>query len=156
MPGEKIKVLTGKIGLDEHHRGIVWVSEVLRDAGMEVVYLGTNQSVASMVQTAIQEDVDVVGISFHCGGHLEATRRLVAQLKKRGMSHILVLVGGTIPSPDIPKLKRIGAGGVFVAGATSKDIVGHVVGNLHRRRRVPEEGKHPAHTALPGDGVPGR
>lgn len=120
----KLKVVTGKIGLDDHYRGILSVNKALTDAGMEVVYLGTGQRVESMVEAALQEDADAVGLSFLCGGHLQIMQRFMNRMKERGLDSVLVVVGGVIPDQDIPKLiNDIGVSHVFLPGTPLKDIV---------------------------------
>jgi methylmalonyl-CoA mutase C-terminal domain/subunit len=120
----KLKVITGKIGLDDHYRGILSVNKALTDAGMEVVYLGTGQRVDSTVEAVLQEDADAVGLSFLCGGHLQIMRRFMNRMKERGLDNVLVVVGGVIPDQDIPKLiNDIGVSHVFLPGTPLKDIV---------------------------------
>jgi methylmalonyl-CoA mutase C-terminal domain/subunit len=119
----KTKVITAKIGLDDHYRGIIAVTEALRDAGMEVVYLGTGQRIDGVIAAAIQEDAHVIGLSFLCGGQVEIMRRFMNRLKEQGLDHILVIVGGVIPDYDIPKLKELGVAEVFLPGQPLKDIV---------------------------------
>ncbi len=123
---EKIKVITGKIGLDDHFRGIEVVTKALRDAGMEVVYLGIAQRIERMVAAAVQEDADVIGLSFLCGGHVQVMQKLMNQLQEQGMGHVLVVVGGVIPDEDIPTLKELGVGEVFLPGAKTDDIKNYI------------------------------
>ncbi|MEW6616539.1 MAG: cobalamin-dependent protein [Thermodesulfobacteriota bacterium] len=123
----KLKVVTGKIGLDDHYRGILSVNKALTDAGMEVVYLGTGQRVDSMVEAALQEDADAVGLSFLCGGHLQIMQKFMNRMRERGLDSVLVLIGGVIPDQDIPKLiNDIGVSRVFLPGTPLKDIVDFV------------------------------
>ena len=120
----KLKVVTGKIGLDDHYRGILSVNKALTDAGMEVVYLGTGQRVESMVEAALQEDADAVGLSFLCGGHLQIMQRFMNRMKERGLDNVLVVIGGVIPDQDISKLiNDIGVSHVFLPGTPLKNIV---------------------------------
>lgn len=128
--GKNIKVITGKIGLDDHYRGIIAVSEALRDAGMEVVYLGTGQRIDGVIRAIVQEDADVVGLSFLCGGHVEIMRRFMGQMQERGLDRVLTVVGGTIPDYDIPSLKELGVAEIFLPGAPLKDIVDYVSQNV--------------------------
>jgi methylmalonyl-CoA mutase C-terminal domain/subunit len=130
MTGKKIKVITGKIGLDDHYRGIISVTETLRNAGMEVVYMGAGQRFDSMVKATIQEDADVIGLSFLCGGHVEIMRRFMSMLKDNNLDHVLVIVGGVIPDQDIPKLKDLGVAEVFLPGSPLKDIADYVSSNV--------------------------
>ena len=132
MVSKKIKVITGKIGLDDHYRGIIAVTEALRDAGMEVVYLGTGQRVDGVINTAIQEDADIIGLSFLCGGHVEIMRRFMRTLRERGFNQVMVIVGGIIPEDDIPRLKEIGVAEVFLPGTPLKEVVESVNRELER------------------------
>jgi methylmalonyl-CoA mutase C-terminal domain/subunit len=118
----RIKVLTAKIGADDHYRGITAVTQTLRDAGMEVVFLGSGQRIDSVVATAAQEDAEVIGLSFLCGGHLPLIRRFMSALQEQGLGRVHVVVGGTIPPQDIPKLKDMGVSGVFLPGAELNEI----------------------------------
>ena len=110
----KVKVVTGKIGLDDHYRGILSVNKALTDAGMEVVYLGTGQRVDNMVEAVLQEDADVVGLSFLCGGHLQIMQRFINRMRGRGLDSVMIVIGGVIPDQDLPKLKEIGVSEVFL------------------------------------------
>jgi methylmalonyl-CoA mutase C-terminal domain/subunit len=120
MTAEKIRrplrVLVAKPGLDGHDRGAKVVAHALRDAGMEVIYTGLHQSVESIVQAAMQEDVDVIGLSIMSGAHLPICKKLVGHLKEKNLQDKLVVVGGVIPKKDIPTLKELGAAGVFPGG----------------------------------------
>jgi methylmalonyl-CoA mutase C-terminal domain/subunit len=127
MKSKKIRVLTAKISLDDHYRGIISITQALRDAGMEVIYLGTGQRVSEVVAAAMQEDVDVIGLSFLCGGHVETMRRFMKQMKRQGLESVLVIVGGIIPDRDIPKLKKMGVAEVFPPGTKLEDIVNFVL-----------------------------
>jgi len=109
-------VLVAKPGLDGHERGAHVVAYGLRDAGFEVIYTGLRQTAEQIVNTAIQEDVNVVGLSILSGAHLSLTQKVMDGLRERGADDILVVVGGIIPDEDIPRLKEIGVGGVFTAG----------------------------------------
>jgi methylmalonyl-CoA mutase C-terminal domain/subunit len=130
----KKKVVTGKIGLDDHFRGILSINKALTDAGMEVVYLGAGQRVDTFVEAVLQEDADVVGLSFLCGGHVQIMQRFMNKMKERGLDSVLVVIGGVIPSRDIIKLKDIGVSEVFLPGAPLRDIVEFI------RARVIEPG----------------
>lgn len=125
MDQRRLKVVTAKIGLDDHYRGIVSVSEALRDAGMEVVYLGTGQRVDGVVASVVQEDADAVGLSFLCGGHLQVTRRLLDQMRARGLGDVALVVGGVIPDEDVAALKDMGVREVFLPGTPLETIVQH-------------------------------
>ena len=126
-----IRVLIGKVGLDGHERGARVLCLMLRDEGMEVIYTGIRQTVESIVQVAIQEDVDVVGLSSLAGAH-DLSVEIVNQLKEKGRDDILVMVGGIIPDEDIPLLKEGGVSAVFGPGASVKDIVRHIQENARK------------------------
>ena len=124
MAGEKkIRVLVAKPDLDGHDRGAKVVALALRDAGMEVIYSGLHQSLDQIVTTAVQEAVDVIGLSIMTGAHLPICDRLMGKLQAQGLADIQVLVGGVIPKQDIPKLEAKGVSGVFPGGARFDDIV---------------------------------
>jgi methylmalonyl-CoA mutase C-terminal domain/subunit len=123
MGERKIKILVGKPGLDGHDRGAKIVALALRDAGMEVVYSGLHQSVAQIVRIAVQEAVDVVGLSIMSGAHIPIGQKLLELMKAEGIEDIPVVVGGVIPKQDIPKLKKIGIQGVFPGGTPFDEIV---------------------------------
>ena len=118
-----LRVLIAKPGLDGHDRGAKVVIRALCDAGFEVIYTGLRQTVDQIVNAAVQEDVDVVGLSILSGVHLELTQKLLERLKERGTGDIPVTVGGVIPLKDIEKLKKLGVAAVFRVGAPLKDIV---------------------------------
>jgi len=119
----KIRVLMGKPGLCGHDRGIVLVVMALRDAGMEVIYSGRHNSPESLVEVAIQEDVDVLGVSVLAGGHMGLCKRISDLLRERKADDIVLLAGGFIPPEDIPQLKAMGVREVFRDGATLEEIV---------------------------------
>jgi methylmalonyl-CoA mutase C-terminal domain/subunit len=127
--GKKIKVIVSMIGLDGHFTGGQVVSTILRDAGMEVVYLGTYQTPEMIVQAAIQEDVDVIGISSHASNY-NLIGELVDLLRKKDMDHILVICGGTIPKQQILKLKEKGVAEIFAPQSTSTSIVNYIVSKV--------------------------
>jgi methylmalonyl-CoA mutase C-terminal domain/subunit len=127
---KRIKVVTAKIGLDDHFRGIISVSQALSDAGMEVVYLGIGQRIDNVVNAVVQEDADVIGLSFLCGGHVEIMRRLMEKMKEQHLDDVLVVLGGVIPEEDMPKLKELGVAEIFLPGTPLKDIVGYVAENV--------------------------
>src|SRR5580765_2805733 len=119
----RIRVLVAKPGLDGHDRGAKVVARALRDAGMEVIYTGLRQTPEMIVEAAIQEDVDVVGLSVLSGAHLTWVPKVTALLRERGADDILVLVGGIIPNADVPTLKAAGVAGVFGPGTSTVDII---------------------------------
>jgi len=138
----KIKVITAKIGLDDHYRGVITVTGALRDAGMEVIYLGAGQRIDGVIGAALQEDADVIGLSFLCGGHTEIMRRFMGRLEEQGLNHVLVIVGGVIPDFDIPELKKLGVAEVFLPGHPLKDIVTFVQeNNLSTTEKLPTSKK---------------
>ena len=122
MPG-KVRVVIAKVGLDGHDRGAKVIARALRDAGMEVIYTGLHQTPEQIVETAIQEDADAVGISILSGAHMTLVPRIVDLLRERDASEVLVLVGGTIPADDVAELKRLGVAEVFTPGAPTREIV---------------------------------
>jgi methylmalonyl-CoA mutase cobalamin-binding domain/chain len=122
-PGRKIRVVIAKAGLDGHDRGAKIIARALRDAGMEVIYTGLHQTPEQVVETAIQEDADAVGISILSGAHMTLIPRILDGLKENGVDDILVLVGGTIPKPDVEQLKAQGVAEVFTPGAPVSEIV---------------------------------
>ena len=119
----KIRVVIAKPGLDGHDRGAKIIARALRDAGMEVIYTGLHQTPEQIVETAIQEDADAVGISILSGAHMTLVPRIVELLRERGAGEVLVVVGGTIPAPDVAELKELGVAEVFTPGAPTRDIV---------------------------------
>jgi len=126
-----IRVLIAKVGLDGHERGARAVSFGLRDEGMEVIYTGIRQSVESIVQAVIQEDVDVLGLSSLAGAH-DLLLEIIEQIKEKGRDDVLVLAGGIIPDEDIPALKAGGVSAVFQPGSSIKDIAGYIRENISR------------------------
>ena len=116
-------MVVAKPGLDGHDRGAKIIARALRDAGMEVIYTGLHQTPEQIVETAIQEDADAVGISILSGAHMTLVPRIMELLRENGAEDVLVLVGGTIPQDDAEELKRGGVAAVFGPGATTSDIV---------------------------------
>ncbi len=125
-----IRVLIAKPGLDGHDRGAKVVALALKDAGMEVIYTGLRQSVDQITHAALQEDVEVVGLSILSGAHLPITKKLLQKMKEEGVQDIVVLVGGNIPRGDIPKLKKLGVKEVFPTGSKFEDIVTFIQSNV--------------------------
>lgn len=123
MVEKKIRVLLAKPGLDGHDRGAKVVAHALKEAGMEVIYTGLHQTVASIVNQANQEDVDVIGLSIMSGAHIPISRKLIDLIRQEGMEDTLVLVGGVIPNKDIPVLKEIGVEGVFPGGTRFEEFI---------------------------------
>ena len=120
---ESIRVLVAKPGLDGHDRGAKVTALALRDAGMEVIYTGLHQTVEQIVRTAVQEAVDVVGLSIMSGAHIPICRKLLEMMKDEGLQEIPVVIGGVIPQQDIPKLRGLGIAGVFPGGTSFDEIV---------------------------------
>lgn len=129
---KKIKVLIAKPGLDGHDRGAKVVARGLRDAGMEVIYAGLRQTPEQIVEAAIQEDVDVIGLSILSGAHLALLPRVTALLKEEGIDDILVIAGGTIPDDDLMKLKTAGIEEIFRPGTILQEIVEYIRTHLKK------------------------
>ena len=120
---KKIRVLVAKPGLDGHDRGAKVVARALRDSGMEVIYTGIRQTPEMIIETAVQEDVDVIGLSILSGAHLELLPPIIEGLKKKGLTSALVIAGGIIPDEDIPTLRKIGIKAVFGPGTPTPKII---------------------------------
>lgn len=131
--GSPIRVLIAKPGLDGHDRGAKVVARALRDAGMEVIYTGIRQTPQMIAEAALQEDVQVVGLSILSGAHLELFPRVVEELKNRGVGDVLLFAGGIIPNDDIAKINEIGFKGVFGPGTDTNDIIEFVRNNAPAR-----------------------
>ena len=123
MKGKKIRVLIAKPGLDGHDRGAKVVARALRDAGMEVIYTGLRQTPEQIVETAIQEDVDVIGLSILSGAHTHLFPKVMELLKENNIQDIIIIGGGVIPEEDIPELKRLGIVEIFTPGTDTGDII---------------------------------
>ena len=121
--GRKIRVLVAKPGLDGHDRGAKVVAQALKEAGMEVIYTGLHQTIDQIIQTALQEDVDVIGLSILSGAHLPICEELLKKMKEKGMEDVKVAVGGVIPNRDVEKLKALGVDAVFPGGTPFDTIV---------------------------------
>jgi methylmalonyl-CoA mutase C-terminal domain/subunit len=121
-----IKVLVAKPGLDGHETGAKLIARVLRDAGMEVIYTGMRQTPEMIVQAALHEDIDVIGLSSLSGAHLELAARVMELLRAHDMHDVMVVMGGIIPAEDIPLLTRLGVRGVFGPGTNTQDIVAFI------------------------------
>ena len=123
MAEKKIRVLIAKPGLDGHDRGAKVIARALRDAGMEVIYTGLRQTPEMIASAALQEDVDVIGLSILSGAHMTICPRLMELLKEKQMGDVIVVVGGIIPDADIPALKQVGIAEVFQPGVATQEIV---------------------------------
>ena len=130
-PVRNVKVLLAKLGLDGHDRGVKIIARALRDAGMEVVYLGMRLTPSQVAQAALQEDVDVVGISILSGAHMRLIPRLIQSLSDGGISsETLLLVGGTIPEEDVAPLQELGVNAVFPVGAYTQAMIDYIGSNV--------------------------
>ena len=123
-----LRVLIGKPGLDGHDKGAKVVAHALRNAGCEVIYTGLHKTIDQVVEAALQEDVDLIGLSILSGAHLELTEKLTQRLAEEEMDDVLVLIGGNIPHQDRPKLLDLGANAVFPTASPLEDIVSYVRG----------------------------
>ena len=130
MASAPIRVVVAKPGLDGHDRGAKVVARALRDAGVEVIYTGLHQTPEQIVETAIQEDADAVGLSVLSGAHMTLFAKVIELLKERGSEDIKVFGGGIIPEADMPELERLGVAKIFTPGATTTDIIDWVNTNL--------------------------
>ena len=122
-PSANVKILLAKLGLDGHDRGVKVIARAFRDAGMEVVYLGMRVSSDQVAIAALQEDVDVIGISILSGAHMRLIPRLMEALNQRGVNDVLLLVGGTIPDEDVEPLQAMGVDGVFPVGVFTQTMI---------------------------------
>ncbi|MEI2701655.1 MAG: cobalamin B12-binding domain-containing protein [Baekduia sp.] len=130
----KIRVVVAKPGLDGHDRGAKIIARALRDAGMEVIYTGLHQTPEQIVETAIQEDADAVGLSILSGAHMTLVPRIVELMKEQDAGDIVVTVGGTIPADDIPELKSLGVNEVFTPGSPTQEIIDFIEQAVERNR----------------------
>jgi methylmalonyl-CoA mutase C-terminal domain/subunit len=130
---EKIRVIVAKPGLDGHDRGAKVIARAFRDAGFEVIYTGLRQTPEQIVNAALQEDADVVGLSVLSGAHMTLCPRITELMKKEGLNDVMVVVGGIIPDQDVPKLKECGVSEIFQPGASTQDIVDYVRKNARKR-----------------------
>ena len=123
MSEKRIRVLVAKPGLDGHDRGAKVVARALRDAGMEVIYTGLRQTPEMIAESALQEDVDIVGLSVLSGAHMALVPRVIELLEESGMAHVKVFVGGIIPDEDVPHLRELGVLGIYGPGTLSESYV---------------------------------
>ncbi len=130
---DRIRVLVAKPGLDGHDRGAKVIARAFRDAGFEVIYTGLRQTPEQVVNAALQEDVDVIGISVLSGAHMTLCPRILELIKKERLDDVMVVVGGIIPDQDISKLKALGVSEVFLPGASTQDIVAYVQQNVRKK-----------------------
>lgn len=129
----RIRILVAKPGLDGHDRGAKVVAQALRDAGMEVIYTGLHQTVDQIIQSAIQEGVDVIGLSIMSGAHLPICEKLMKKMKEKKVQDIMVVVGGVIPKKDIPSLQQIGIQGIFPGGTPFEESIRWIKEHLKTR-----------------------
>jgi len=135
---KRIRILVAKPGLDGHDRGAKVVAQAMRDAGMEVIYTGLHQTIDQIIQTAIQEDVDVIGLSIMSGAHLPICEKLVKKLKEKNIEDIMVVVGGVIPKRDIPLLQKMGIQGIFPGGTPFDESSRWIKEHIKSRWRIEE------------------
>lgn len=133
MPEKRIRVLIAKPGLDGHDTGAKVVALALKDAGMEVIYTGLHKTIEEIVKTALEEDVDVVGLSIYSGAHLPLSKKLMELLKENELTQKLVLIGGNIPQRDIRTLKEYGVTEVFPIGAKLDEIIDFIKERVKRQ-----------------------
>ena len=129
----RIRVVIAKPGLDGHDRGAKVIARALRDAGMEVIYMGLRQTPEQIVAAALQEDADAIGLSILSGAHMHICPRVMELLEEKGLPDVLVVVGGIIPDVDIPKLRAIGVKGIFLPGTPMQEIIDFISGNVRPR-----------------------
>ena len=132
---KKIRVLVAKAGLDGHDRGAKIIAAALRDAGMEVIYTGLRQTPEMIIEAAIQEDVDVIGISVLSGAHMTIFQRILTLMKEKGIGDVLLTGGGIIPEVDILALKQMGVGELFTPGASTVNIAEFIKTWIHTHPR---------------------
>ncbi len=130
---DKIRVLVAKPGLDGHDRGAKVIARAFRDAGFEVIYTGLRQTPEQVVHAALQEDVDVVGLSVLSGAHMTLCPRIMELMKKESLDDVLVVAGGIIPDQDISKLKELGVSEIFQPGASTEDIIAYIRANVRKK-----------------------
>ena len=129
-----IRILVAKVGLDGHDRGAKVIASALKDAGMEVIYTGLRQTPEMVVNTALQEDVDAIGISILSGAHMTVFPKIINLVKEMEMDDVLITGGGIIPAEDMAKLKELGVGELFPPGTSTADIVTYITNWVHQHR----------------------
>jgi methylmalonyl-CoA mutase C-terminal domain/subunit len=134
MSEPRIRVLLAKPGLDGHDRGVKVIARALRDAGMEVIYTGLRQTPEQIAAAALQEDVQVVGLSILSGAHMTIFPRVLELMRERGMDDVMLFGGGIIPEDDIPKLKEAGVAEVFLPGTSTEEIIKYIRAHVTPRR----------------------
>ena len=133
---QKIRVVIAKPGLDGHDRGAKVIARALRDAGMEVIYTGLRQTPEQIVGAALQEDADVIGLSILSGAHMHICPRVMQLLREKGLTDVLVVIGGIIPDVDVPKLREMGVTGIFLPGSPMQDIADFITKNVRSRQEA--------------------
>ena len=133
MTEAKIRVLLAKPGLDGHDRGVKVIARALRDAGMEVIYTGLRQTPEQIANAALQEDVQIVGLSILSGAHLTIFPRVLELMREKGMEDVILFGGGIIPEDDIPRLKAMGVGEIFLSGTSTEAIIGYIREHVNPR-----------------------
>lgn len=133
MTEAKIRVLLAKPGLDGHDRGVKVIARALRDAGMEVIYTGLRQTPEQIANAALQEDVQIVGLSILSGAHLTIFPRVLELMREKGMEDVILFGGGIIPEDDIPRLKAMGVGEIFLPGTSTEAIIGYIREHVNPR-----------------------
>src|SRR5919199_5606048 len=128
-----LRVVVAKPGLDGHDRGAKIIARALRDAGMEVIYTGLHQTPEQIAETVLQEDTDAVGLSILSGAHMTLVPRVVKLLEEQGADDVVVTVGGTIPTDDVPELKKLGVAEVFTPGSSTQEIIDFIQGAVGSR-----------------------
>lgn len=129
----KIRVLVAKPGMDGHDKGAILVAATLRDAGMETIYTGLRRTVAQIINGAIQEDVDVIGLSILSGAHISVAEKILKSMKEEGIDDKLLIMGGVIPDEDIPRLKEMGVAGVFTQSSSFEEMIDFIRTNVPKR-----------------------
>ena len=137
---KRIRILVAKPSLDGHDRGAKVVAQALRDAGMEVIYTGLHQTIDQIVHAALQEDVDVIGLSIMSGAHLPICEKLMKKMKDKKMEETLVVVGGVIPKRDLPHLQRMGIQGIFPGGTPFDQSIQWIKEHVKTRQRIEDRG----------------
>jgi methylmalonyl-CoA mutase C-terminal domain/subunit len=133
MPRRPLRILVAKPGLDGHDRGVKIIARALRDAGFEVIYTGLHQTPEMIAEAAMQEDVDAIGLSILSGAHMTLFPAVIAQLRQRGITDVVLFGGGIFPAEDIAELQSQGVRAIFTPGATTQEIVDWVRGNVKPR-----------------------
>ena len=131
-----VRVLVAKVGLDGHDRGAKVIASALRDAGMEVIYTGLRQTPEMVVNAALQEDVDAIGVSILSGAHMTVFPKLIAKMKEKGLDDVLLTGGGIIPQADMQKLREMGVGELFPPGTNTHEIVNYIKEWVQEHRRT--------------------